>query len=103
MSDATFWFVVLGSPAPKRRPFTSTRVRWGPSPRRSTVETPPVEVKGPDDVLRQRVDQIRDVGVALQLDFLAADHGRRTRGRDIRRHRNAGAGDYDLLKLSLIR
>jgi len=30
-----------GSPAPNRRPFTSTRVRCGPRPRRSTVENPP--------------------------------------------------------------
>ncbi len=46
MSGATFWFVVLGSPAPRRRPSTSTSVRWGPRPRRSTVVKPPVEVKG---------------------------------------------------------
>src|SRR3984957_6244050 len=36
---------VLGDPCPRRRPSTSTSVRFGPSPRKSAVATPPGVVK----------------------------------------------------------
>src|SRR3954462_14926657 len=36
---------VYGEPMPSRRPLTSTRVRFGPRPRRSAVATPPAVVR----------------------------------------------------------
>ncbi len=79
MSAAGFGLPVLGSPMPSRRPSTSTRVRCGPRPRRSTVlDAAGRGQQGPRcstgqhselNDLRQIVEQIQRVGLALELEL----------------------------------
>ena len=86
----------------------STRVRLGPSPRRSAVATPPAVVR-PDGavaevlaqvvvkVLRQLTDDVGDIGLAGHLNGLRRDDLYRTRAHFIRRG-DARSGDDDFLQ-----
>jgi len=49
----------------------------------------------PIDILRQLIDDIRDVRMTLQLNILTRHHRDRARRRDIGRHRNARTRDND--------
>ena len=68
---------LFGSPGTSRRPLISTRVRFGPRPRRSTVAVPVAPLDKPAALVgedrRQLVEQVFDAGRTRQLESCVVD------------------------------